>query len=244
MNVKKISVVDAISFAFKSIIDHIRLFLFTFFIGSGLIVLVVGMLGLFNKSLIIELMSSPLFHSIQECIGSHCLTVVYQSGKPLAGFILGNALPLFIATIIMALFFTCLDLGFKTLALELYDTNQSAVDRLWSCFHLAITGFVAWTLYCIMTWIGFMLFIIPGFIILLRFGFFPFFIIDKKVNAIDALRKSYQVTRGHMWEIFAFWLAIKVIVYVGFLTYIGAIVTWPISTLAYAYVYRQLVPHS
>ena len=89
--------------------------------------------------------------------------------------------------------------------------------------------------------LGWLFFILPGFIALLRFAFFPYFIIDKHVGPIAALKMSYKVTEDHVWDMFAFWVAIKIIVYMGFMSWIGVILTWPLSTLAYAYFYRRLV---
>ena len=239
---KKISVLEAIHFGFRAILEHIRLFFLVFIIGSGLIALVVGIIAFFNMGLLSALANTPMFQSIQECIGSQCLTIVYQSGRPLVTFLFNNFLPLIISGIIVSLFFVALDLGFKTVALDVYDTNTSEVKKLWSRFNMMFTGFFAWVLYCIMVWLGFIFFIIPGFIILLRFAFFPFFIIDKKASAVESLKQSYEATRNHMWDIFAFWIVIKIIMYIGFLTYIGTILTWPLSTLAYTYIYRQLTP--
>ena len=68
MNRKKISVVDAVSFAFRSILDHIRLFFFVFIFGSGLIALVVGLLGLINKSLVFAVIDSPMFQNIRNVL--------------------------------------------------------------------------------------------------------------------------------------------------------------------------------
>jgi len=242
MEGKKISVIDAISFGFRAILEHIRLFFFVLLVGSGLIVLVVGIISFFNLDLLISLSNTPMFQSIQECIGAQCFTIVYQSGRPLISFIFNNFISLLLSGFILSLFFVGLDLGFKTIALDIYDKNKSTVDRLWSRINMVFTGFIAWVLYCIMVWLGFIFFIIPGFIALLRFAFFPFFIIDKNANAIDSLKKSYEATRGHMWDIFAFWIVVKIIIYIGYLTYVGIILTWPLSTLAYTYFYRQLVP--
>ncbi len=242
MEGKKFSTVEAISFAFREILEHIRLFFFVFLVGSGLIILFVGIIGLLNKGLILSLIDSPMFQTVQECIGSSCLTIVYESGRPLIGFIAEHMMPLLISGVLLALFFTGLDLGFKTIALNVYDKHNSTVETLWSRFNLAITACFAWLLYCLMAWVGFMLFVIPGFIVILRFGFFPFFIIDKGQGAVDSLKSSYELTRDHVWDIFAFWVVIKIIIYIGFLTYIGTLLTWPVATLAYAYVYRQLAP--
>jgi len=242
MKVKKISAIDAISFAGKSILGHVRLFFFILLAGSGLIAVVVGLVGFLNKDLIQSLMSSPMFQNFQECIGSNCFTVVYQSGVPIIEIVRINFIPLFISTLVLALFFVGLDLGFKTIALDIYDRDGSKVDKLFSQLKAIPQGLIAWILYGIMVWIGFMFFIIPGFIALLRFAFFPFFIIDKKADAIDSLKMSYHATNGYIWDIFAFFVLVKIIVYLCFLSWIGVILTWPLSTLAYAYVYRQLVP--
>jgi uncharacterized membrane protein len=242
MEVRKISVVDAVNFAFRAIFEHIRLFVLVFLVGSGLIVLIVGIIGFFNLQLLSSLANTPMFQSIQECMGTRCLTIVYESGRPFIEFLFNNAIPLLISGIAASLFFIGLDFGFKAIALDVYDKNNAKLETLWSRFSLVLTGFIAWTLYCLMVWLGFMFFIIPGFFVLLRFGFFPFFIIDKNIGAIDSLKRSYEATQGHLWDIFAFWVVIKIIMYVGYLTYIGIILTWPVSTLAYAYIYRQLVP--
>src|SRR5436189_109173 len=146
MENKKISVIDAISFGFRAILEHIRLFFFVLLVGSGLIVLVVGIIGFFNLNLLISLSNTPMFQSIQECIGAQCFTIVYQSGIPLISFIFNN------------------------------------------------------------------------FISLLLSVFILFF--------------------------FSFLIVFKIIIYVGYLTYVGIILTWPLSTLAYTYFYRQLVPRN
>jgi uncharacterized membrane protein len=95
-----------------------------------------------------------------------------------------------------------------------------------------------------MVWVGWLFFILPGFIALLRFAFFPYFIIDKNVGPIDALKMSYEVTKDHVWDMFAFWVALKIMVYLGFMSWLGVILTWPLSTLAYALFYRKLVNDS
>jgi len=242
MEVRKISAIEAISFAGRSILGHVRLFFFVLLAGSGLIALVVGLVGLINKGMIQSLMSSPMFQSFQECVGSNCFTVVYQSSAPIIELVTGNFVVLLISALILALFFIGLDFGFKAIALDIHDHNASKMDRLFSQLKAIPQGCVAWILYGLMVWIGFMLFIIPGFIALLRFAFFPFFIIDKNAGAIESLKMSYHATSDHMWDIFAFFVVVKIVVYLCFLSWIGVVLTWPLSTLAYAYVYRQIAP--
>ena len=242
MQGKRVSVTEAIGFGFKAMLEHIRLLSLVFVVGSGLIAIVIGILGLLNMNVISSFMNMPAFQTLQECVGSSCFTIARQSGGPLLEFVAGNFLQFIISLLIGVLFLIGLDFGLKALALSIFDTNTSTVETLWSRFRLVGTGLLAWALYCIIVWVGFMLFVIPGFILLLRFGFFPFFIIDKNMSALDSLKESYQVTRDYIWDIFAFWMIIKIIMSIGYCSCFGTVLTWPLSALAYAHVYRQMVP--
>lgn len=241
MERKKNWVLDSIGFGFKSLIEHVRLFVFVLLAGTGIIALVVGLIGLFNKGFIQAIMTSQALQDYQECIGYNCASVAYQSGLSMMSMVSANIIPLLISAVVLAIFFVGFDLGFKKVALQLHDRDDSSVKAMFSCFGLAPKALVGWVLYCVMVWIGWLFFILPGFIALLRFAFFPYFIVDKHVGPIAALRMSYDVTKHHVWDMFAFWVAIKIIVYFGFLSWIGVVITWPLSTLAYAYFYRKLV---
>ncbi len=241
MNGKKSHVLDAISFAIRSFIEQVRLFVIILLAGTGVIAVVVGLVGLLNKGLIQSIMSSQALQDYQECVGYNCATVAYQSGTTLMSMVSSNIFSVLISAVILALFFVGIDLGFKKVALSLHDRNDSSVKEMFSCFSLAPKALVGWILYALMVWIGWLFFVLPGFIALLRFAFFPYFIIDKNVGPIAALKMSYEVTKLHVWDLLAFWVAIKVIVYLGFLSWLGVMLTWPLSTLAYAFFYRKLV---
>ena len=241
MKVRKSHVLNAVGFAFESLIDHVRLFVMVLLAGTGVIALVVGIIGLLNKGFIQAVMSSQALQDYQECIGYNCASVAYQSGATLMSMISSNIFALLISAVVLAIFFVGFDLGFKKIALNLHDRDESKVKALFSYFGLAPKALIGWILYSLMVWVGWLFFILPGFIALLRFSFFSYFIVDKNVGPIDALRMSWDVTRNHVWDMFAFWVVIKIIVYLGFLSWLGVILTWPLSTLAYAYFYRKLV---
>jgi hypothetical protein len=241
MHGRKSFTLEAIGFAFKSLVDHVRLFVIVLLVGSGLISLVVGIVAFLNKGFIQSVMASQALRDYQECIGYNCATVAYQSGASLMNLVSANFFSLLISSVVLVLFFVGLDLGFKKIALDLHGHNDSSYKKLLSCFSLAPKAFVGWILYCAMVWVGWLFFVLPGFIALLRFAFFPYFIIDKNMGPIDALKKSYEVTTDHMWDIFALWIAMKIILSLGFVSWIGVMLTWPLSTLAYAFFYRKLV---
>lgn len=241
MDGKKNFVLEAVSFGFRSLVEHVRLFVMVLLAGTGVIALVVGLMALLNKGFIQAVMSSQALQDYQECVGYNCASVAYQSSVSMMSLVSANIIPLLISAVVLSIFFVGIDLGFKKVALQLHDRQESSLKTMFSCFGLAPKALVAWALYCLMVWVGWLFFILPGFIALLRFAFFPYFIIDKNVGPIAALKMSYEVTKHHVWDMFAFWVAIKVIVYIGFLSWIGVMVTWPLSTLAYAFFYRKLV---
>jgi len=241
MNERKCFTLDAIKFAVRSLIEQVRLFVFVLLAGSGVMALVVGVLAFLNKSFIQSIVSSQALKDYQECVGYNCATVAYQSGATIMGFITSSFFSLLISFVVLALFFVGLDLGFRKIALHIHDDKPSSWKELFSSFSLAPKALIGWILYCVMVWVGWLLLILPGFIALLRFGFFPYFIVDKNMGPIDALKKSYEVTQHHMWEIFAFWVAMKIVVSLGFVSWLGVLITWPLSTLAYACFYRALL---
>ena len=55
------------------------------------------------------------------------------------------------------------------------------------------------------------------------------------------IMETFEVTKYHMWDIFAFWVAVKILISLGFVSWMGIFITWPLSTLAYACFYRKLV---
>ncbi len=239
MQERKSFVLDAISFGFRSLIEHVRLFVIVLLAGTGLVVAVVGIVGILNRGFLQSLMA--INEDYQQCIGTDCFYSAYESVTSLMQLIGANFFSLLISGLVLSLFFIGFDLGFKKVALDLHDRDQSSIKDMFSCFVLAPKALVSWLLYSAMVSIGWIFFVLPGFIALLRFAFFPYFIIDKNVGPIEALKMSYEVTKDHVWDMFAFWVAIKVIIYIGFLSWFGVILTWPLSTLAYAYFYRKLV---
>ncbi|HSC25285.1 MAG TPA: hypothetical protein VLB80_03670 [Candidatus Babeliales bacterium] len=244
MQERKSFVPEAIGFGFRALIEHVRLFVIVLLAGTGVIALVVGIIGYLNKIFIQTVMSSQALQNYQECVGYNCAAVAYQSGASLMSLVSNSIFSLSLSAVALAIFFVGFDLGFKKIALNLYDKGESSLGAMFSCFGLAPKAFIGWILYGIMVWLGWLFFVLPGFIALLRFAFFPYFIIDKHTGPIAALKMSYEVTKHHVWDIFAFWVAIKIIGYLGFLSWVGILLSWPLSTLAYAFFYRKLVVDS
>ena len=68
--------------------------------------------------------------------------------------------------------------------------------------------------------IGFVLLIVPGIIFACRLAFVPFIVMDQKLEPIEAIRKSWEMTRGYSWTIFgmvvaSFFIALAGIICLG-----------------------------
>jgi uncharacterized membrane protein len=89
--------------------------------------------------------------------------------------------------------------------------------------------------------IGFFLLIIPGIIFACRLSFVPYLVMDKELDPVEAIEKSWFMTRGHGWRIFGMYLLGFVLVLVGFLLlFIGAVFAIMWIGCAFASLYHAI----
>lgn len=74
--------------------------------------------------------------------------------------------------------------------------------------------------------IGTIMFVIPGIIIWCRLAFVPYLVMDKDMDAMKAIEKSWQMTRNHGWTIFGMTI-ISILVFIGGLIvfFVGSIIS-------------------
>ena len=65
--------------------------------------------------------------------------------------------------------------------------------------------------------IGFVLFLIPGIIFACRLAFVPYLVMDKGLDPVAAIEKSWFMTRGHGWRIFGMFLLAIPMFFLGLL---------------------------
>ena len=88
---------------------------------------------------------------------------------------------------------------------------------------------------------GLILLVIPGVVWGLKFSLFHFFIVDKGMGPIDALKASSQTTNGAKWDALGLFYATYIIMYAGVLCLlIGVFAALPIALLAWTLAYRRL----
>ncbi|MEZ5069948.1 MAG: hypothetical protein R2751_03000 [Bacteroidales bacterium] len=90
--------------------------------------------------------------------------------------------------------------------------------------------------------LGIVMLIVPGIIFACRLAFVPFLVVDKNMDAMDALRTSWEMTRGHGWQIFALgFLAIFVVIGGLLMLIVGVFVSVMWISAAFAALYQAVV---
>lgn len=91
--------------------------------------------------------------------------------------------------------------------------------------------------------VGLVLLIVPGIYMLIRLSLVPWVIIDENAGPIEALQRSWDLTRGRAIDLFIFGLLVLGILIAGILAlFVGLFVAIPVVGLACTFLYRFLNP--
>ena len=139
---------------------------------------------------------------------------------------------------IVALF---LSMGVTKVGLDLIKGRPGQVGDIFSQGDKLLHGIVASILFWIMLLIGLLLLIVPGIIVAIRFAHYQSAIVEKNLSGIEALKYSWNLTRGNGLSLFGLAILTFLIVIAGLLALIvGLIVAIPVVWLAQLIAYRYL----
>ncbi len=100
-----------------------------------------------------------------------------------------------------------IDYGEKYLYLKAMRDEEADLRLLFEGFKTKYLNIVLANLIVFaLVMIGFLMIIVPGIIVACRLAFVPYLVMDKNLEPMQAVEKSWQMTRGHGWKIF--WMAI------------------------------------
>lgn len=134
-------------------------------------------------------------------------------------------------------------LGLYKSFIMIRDGIKPGFDQLYQNWRLFLSMLVAGILFGLMLFVGTILLIVPGFYVLARYGLFPYFIVDKNLGPIDALKAAAKASEGVRWPLFCLFLDCLGLIILGVCFFvIGVLITSPIAYLAVATAYRSLVP--
>jgi len=133
-------------------------------------------------------------------------------------------------------------LGLIKISLNFCDNLKSKIVDLFSQYKLFFRVLFAGILYGLICLLGTILFIIPGIYLGIRFGFYDYFIVDKRTGVIESFKRSWQITKGNVWNLLLFGFLLMGINLLGALCLlIGLFATAPTTMVAIAFVYRKLL---
>jgi uncharacterized membrane protein len=147
----------------------------------------------------------------------------------------------FILTIVGFALSIIFSLGLIKISLEICDGKEPKISDLFSQYRLFFRYLFASILKNLITLFGFILLIIPGIILSIRLGFFDYLIVDKNSKIIESLKKSWEITKGNVWNLFLLYILLGLINILGvFILIVGLFWSIPTTMIAEAFVYRKL----
>lgn len=93
----------------------------------------------------------------------------------------------------------------------------------------------------IMTFVGFILCILPGIAVAFLTVFWGYFVVDKNMSPMEAITASYNLVKDNAGAVFVFLILSWVTILVGAIACgVGLIVAWPVVIIATGYMYKRL----
>ncbi|MBN1289480.1 MAG: hypothetical protein JXA49_07590 [Actinobacteria bacterium] len=163
----------------------------------------------------------------------------YSAFADNSGLVIGFGILAFILQLAIGVFVSMawIRVGLKLVSREKPDFPDwyMSFDKFWNflagqiLFGLIVLG-------------GLILLIVPGVIWAIKYQFFGFLILDRDMDAMEAIKQSGVMTKGVKGELFLYWLAVIGVNILGLLACcVGTLVTVPVTYVAHAYVYRSLL---
>jgi hypothetical protein len=101
--------------------------------------------------------------------------------------------------------------------------------------------FHASVLYGLSTLVGMVLLVVPGVMAMVAFSLAPYAALETRTKTWRSLQISWELTRSVRWKMLGFFCVTGLFLLFGFLCLgVGLIVAWPVTTIAWVVVYRDL----
>lgn len=135
-----------------------------------------------------------------------------------------------------------LSIGILKVGLDISEGKEPQFSEIFSQTSYLIPYLIASIIVEVVVGIGFLLLIVPGVILMLKFMFCGYFIVDKDSGIMESLKHSSTITDGVKWKLLLFVLVLAVINGIGALLLgIGLLITAPLGLMATIWVYKQLL---
>jgi len=130
---------------------------------------------------------------------------------------------------------------YTRLVLVCMDDEPADLANVLSGLRFLIPFTVAGFLFFLAFLAGSCALIFPGIYLFLSLGFYNFLIVDQYMGPIEALKRSWAITRGHLLSLAFLYFVLSMVVFAGLICFmVGVIPASIVSMVALAHVYCQL----
>jgi uncharacterized membrane protein len=143
--------------------------------------------------------------------------------------------------ILATIFLIIVKIGYTKIFLRIYDGESPKFVEMFEEYRI-FWRYLGVSILFMLTFVGgLVLLIIPGIFWAVRFSFSLLIVIDTKIGPIAAMKESYSITKNNFWKILLFIIVSLFINILGLILLgVGLLVTVPVTTFAFIYIYRQL----
>lgn len=132
-------------------------------------------------------------------------------------------------------------IGIMKMFLRINEGENPPVKEIFSAYGVFWKYLGTSILYGLIVVGGLILLVVPGIIWAIKYSFATLIVVDTQSGPIKALKESGNITKGSKWKMLGLAIISVIMVIVGYaVLFVGALVTIPISSFAWIYVYRTL----
>jgi uncharacterized membrane protein len=119
--------------------------------------------------------------------------------------------------------------------------NKVEIKDMFEAFRNYLNAVLASLLVGVIIVFGLVLLIVPGIIFACKLAFTPYLVVDRKMEAIEAVKESWRLTGGHAWQVFGIGLLAIPVFIAGLLALgVGVIISIMWVSLAFASLYHSV----
>jgi hypothetical protein len=184
----------------------------------------------------------------QEYLGQIIVAVIIYAVVVGVFLFIGNIIQTQINSIFGSIIFSLINLVVTSAisivliraVLAVVDGRQIDTAELFSADNLG-PYIIGALLFALGAWIGLILCVIPGLIFMFLAQYWNFYIVDKSMEPMDAIKASIDLVKNNVGTVLVWAIVAALLVFVGLLVCcVGTIVAIPVVYIGNAYLYRRL----
>ncbi len=176
-------------------------------------------------------------------VGAFLVGLLLSSVQTIANEVLGysDGLLMLIISLVGWVISLLASLGMAAISLDFVDGKKLNLSHYYEHTDKLVSYFFASLLAGLAVLAGTIALILPGIYIAVRLQFFTYFLLEKKLGAMDALKASWKATSGHFFELLGLGIVSMLIGLLGLLALlVGFFIAVPVISIANAQAYRLI----